>query len=105
MKGVIDVMAMQKAKQKNVKIIDYSKATDSFTVARFIFECGKLLIPSINWTVRNIIYWWMSFLGLKLEANVLTISTAATLFHRFMREAIPQGYDPYVSFCKPPLLF
>ncbi|XP_058798511.1 cyclin-Q isoform X2 [Phymastichus coffea] len=77
MKGVIDVLAMQREKrltlQKNIKVIDYSKATDSFTVARFIFECG-----------------------LKLEANVLTISTAASLFHRFMREATPQGYDPYL---------
>jgi hypothetical protein len=44
MKGVIDVLAMQREKrislQKSI-IIDYTKASDSFTVARFIFECGK----------------------------------------------------------------
>ena len=48
MMGVIDVLAMQKEKQlsiqKNVIKIDYTKAKDSFTVARFIFECGKKII-------------------------------------------------------------
>jgi len=76
MKGVIDVLAMQREKRltlQKVITIDYTKSTDSFTVARFIFECGY-----------------------KLEAHPLTIATAATLFHRFMREATPQGYDPYL---------
>ncbi|KAJ8688293.1 hypothetical protein QAD02_024088 [Eretmocerus hayati] len=76
MKGVIDVLAMQREKRQTLQksmVIDYTKATDSFTVARFIFECG-----------------------IKLEAHPLTMSTAATLYHRFMREALPQGYDPYL---------
>lgn len=33
---------------------------------------------------------------MKLEAHPLTIATAATLYHRFVREASPQGYDVYV---------
>lgn len=37
------------------------------------------------------------YTGIKLNANGLTIATAATLFHRFMRESSPQGYDPYVN--------
>lgn len=36
-------------------------------------------------------------LGFKLDAHPLTIATAATLYHRFIREATPQGYDVYVS--------
>ena len=36
------------------------------------------------------------FIGLKLDAHPLTISTAASLYHRYMREAVPGGYDPYV---------
>ena len=35
--------------------------------------------------------------GLKLEAHPLTIATAATLYHRFIKEATPQGYDNYVK--------
>lgn len=38
------------------------------------------------------------FIGLKLEAHFLTIATAATLYHRFMKEATAQGYDNYVSY-------
>lgn len=37
-----------------------------------------------------------SVVGLKLEAHPLTIATAAILYHRFMKEAAPQGYDNYV---------
>lgn len=36
------------------------------------------------------------FVGLKLEAHPLTIATAATLYHRFIKEATLQGYDNYV---------
>lgn len=45
MKGVIDVLAMQREKRLTLQkaiTMDYTKATDSFTVARFIFECGEL---------------------------------------------------------------
>lgn len=37
-------------------------------------------------------------LGIKLEANPVAIATAATLYHRFVREVNPQNYDLYVSF-------
>lgn len=40
---------------------------------------------------------FVSNAGFKLEAHPLTIATAATLYHRFIREAAPQGYDYYVS--------
>lgn len=46
MKDVIDVLAMQREKRNTLQksiTIDYTKSTDSFTVSRFIFECGKLL--------------------------------------------------------------
>lgn len=35
--------------------------------------------------------------GLKLDAHSLTIATAATLYHRFIKEATPGGYDNYVN--------
>ncbi|KAJ8670660.1 hypothetical protein QAD02_001919 [Eretmocerus hayati] len=77
MRGVIDVLALQKEKKLSslIKIvtIDYSKTSSIFTFVRYIFECG-----------------------LKLEANPLTISTAAVLFHKFTRESSFQEYDPYL---------
>lgn len=99
MKGVIDVLAMQREKRLTLHktiTIDYTKAkTDSFTVARFIFECGNY-----NWNnichILSIENNFILFSGLKLDAHFLTISTAATLYHRFMREASPGGYDPFV---------
>lgn len=39
---------------------------------------------------------FFSIVGLKLDAHPLTIATAAILYHRFMKEATPQGYDNYV---------
>lgn len=44
MKDVIDVLAMQREKRNTLQkslTIDYTKANDSFTAARFIFECGE----------------------------------------------------------------
>ncbi|XP_076674604.1 cyclin Q isoform X2 [Andrena cerasifolii] len=76
MKDVIDVLAMQREKRNTLQksiTIDYTKSSDSFTVSRFIFECG-----------------------LKLDAHSLTIATAATLYHRFIKEAAPGGYDNYL---------
>ncbi|KAK0162910.1 hypothetical protein PV327_006641 [Microctonus hyperodae] len=76
MKDVIDVLAMQREKRNSLQksvTIDYTNVNDTFTVARFIFECG-----------------------FKLDAHPLTIATAATLYHRFIREATPQGYDVYL---------
>lgn len=43
MKDVIDVLAMQREKRNTLQksiTIDYTKSSDSFTVSRFIFECG-----------------------------------------------------------------
>lgn len=78
MKDVIDVLALQHEKrnalQKSITI-DYTNATDAFTVTRFIFECG-----------------------IKLNAHPLTIATATTLYHRFVKESTPQAYDHYVSY-------
>lgn len=76
MKDVIDVLAMQREMKKVLQksiTIDYKNFNDDFSVSRFIFECG-----------------------IKLEANPLTISTAATLYHRFVREINPQNYDLYL---------
>ena len=44
MKSVIDVLAMQREKKLSLQksiVTDYTKASDSFTVSKFIFECGK----------------------------------------------------------------
>ena len=44
MKDVIDVLAMQREKRNTLQksiTIDYTKNSDSFTISRFIFECGK----------------------------------------------------------------
>ncbi|XP_015111531.1 cyclin-Q isoform X2 [Diachasma alloeum] len=76
MMDVIDVLAMQREKRSTLQksiTMDYTSSNDSFTVARFIFECG-----------------------IKLEAHPLTVATAATLYHRFMREATPKAYDHYL---------
>ncbi|XP_043273128.1 cyclin-Q isoform X1 [Venturia canescens] len=76
MKDVIDVLALQREKRSSLQksiTIDYTATNDLFTVSRFIFECG-----------------------LKLDAHPLTISTATTLYHRFLKEATAQGYDCYL---------
>lgn len=100
MKDVIDVLAMQREKRNTLQksvTIDYTKSSDSFTISRFIFECGKLtnISYSLNFNEyklsRN-----LGFVGLKLDAHPLTIATAAILYHRFIKEATPQGYDNYV---------
>ena len=53
--------------------IDYLKSDKPFVIARFIFECGT-----------------------KLEAKVLTISTALKLLHQFRRNTHNPEYDPYL---------
>jgi hypothetical protein len=35
--------------------------------------------------------------GIKLDAQPLTIATAAILYHRFFKETDSAGYDSYVS--------
>lgn len=45
MKDVIDVLAMQREKRNTLQksiTIDYTQASDSFAVSRFIFECGEI---------------------------------------------------------------
>lgn len=47
MKDVIDVLAMQREKRNTLQksiTIDYTKSSDSFTISRFIFECGMLML-------------------------------------------------------------
>ena len=58
---------------ENKATIDYLKSDKPFVIARFIFECG-----------------------LKLEAQVLTVSTAAKLFHQFKKNTQSQEYDLYL---------
>ena len=53
--------------------IDYLRSDKQFVVARFIFECGN-----------------------KLEAKVLTVSTAVKLFHQFKKNTQSLEYDPYL---------
>lgn len=76
MKDVIDVMELQREKTKRIKSLDYRtlEFNGGFTPARFIFECG-----------------------MKLNAQPLTLATAAVLMHRFFKEVDPANYDPYVS--------
>ena len=61
------------ATNENIATIDYLKSDKPFVIARFIFECG-----------------------IKLEAQVLTVSTAAKLFHQFKKNAQSPEYDLYL---------
>ncbi|XP_065167315.1 cyclin-Q [Atheta coriaria] len=76
MKDVIDVMELQREKQRSRQMtIDYRKLefNNGYTPARFIFECG-----------------------MKLNAQPLTIATAAILNHRFFTEVDPNNYDLFL---------
>lgn len=56
MKDVIDVMAMQREMRSTLQksiTIDYKNFNDDFTVARFIFECGKKFIGSMFIIIFN----------------------------------------------------
>jgi len=55
------------------KQVDYMQSNKQFVVTHFIFECGK-----------------------KLDANCLTICTAASLFHKFFAATSSNDYDPYL---------
>jgi len=55
------------------KQIDYMRSDKPFVVTHFIFECGK-----------------------KLDANCVTICTAASLFHKFFQATSISDYDPYL---------
>lgn len=103
MTAVIDVLAMLKEKRlslikEQTSIIDYTKKNDHFTVARFIFECGKFLKLNITRMILrfllNVLY---TNLGIKLDMQPQTISTAAYFYHRFLREPGSHKFDPYVS--------
>lgn len=59
--------------QFNQTQINYLRSDKHFVVVHFILECGK-----------------------KLEAQSLTICTAANLFHKFFSSATPSSYDPYL---------
>ncbi|KAG8227353.1 hypothetical protein J437_LFUL003342 [Ladona fulva] len=74
MKDVIDVMQLQREKGRlRVPPIDYRQSQSHFTATRYIFECG-----------------------VKLEAQPLTIATAAILYHRFFKEADSSNYDCFL---------
>ncbi|XP_050297584.1 cyclin-Q [Anthonomus grandis grandis] len=74
MKDVIDVMELQREKSRK-KSIDYRQHNflNGFTPALFIFECGK-----------------------KLNAQPLTLATAAVVMHRFFKEVDHSGYDSFL---------
>lgn len=63
----------EKSVKEHCKHIDYLKSDKPFVVARFILECGS-----------------------KLEAKVITISTAHKLFHKFNQSTQGSVYDPYL---------
>nr|CAD7589659.1 unnamed protein product [Timema genevievae] len=65
--------ALQREKSRQIPAFDYTQKENNFIAARFIFECG-----------------------IKLDAQPLTIATAAILFHRFFKEADVGGYDVYL---------
>lgn len=75
MKDVIDVMELQREKAR-ARSLDYRQLEfdGGFIPARFIFECG-----------------------MKLNAQPLTLATAAVLMHRFFKEVDQANYDCYVS--------
>ena len=57
MKDVIDVLAMQREKRNTLQksiTIDYTKNSDSFTISRFIFECGKHIDYQVLYYNKNI---------------------------------------------------
>lgn len=76
MKDVIDVMELQREKTRRNAVLDYRQLefNEGFTPARFIFECG-----------------------MKLNAQPLTLATAAVLMHRFFKEVDSNNYDCFVS--------
>lgn len=56
--------------------VDYLKSSGHFAGARFIIECG-----------------------IKLKANVLTVATASTYYHKFFQFASLEDYDIYLIGC------
>ncbi|RZF38991.1 hypothetical protein LSTR_LSTR003734 [Laodelphax striatellus] len=77
MKDVIDVLQLQAQRDKIKRdevATNYREVVDStFFGVQFIFECGT-----------------------KLNSHPLTIATAATLFHKFFKEAEKASYDQYL---------
>ncbi|PSN49340.1 Cyclin-related protein FAM58B [Blattella germanica] len=73
MKDVIDVMQLQREKSRKLPVVNYKELENNFVAVRYIFECG-----------------------IKLDAQPLTIATAAILFHRFFKETDTTGYDSYL---------
>ncbi|XP_022184907.1 cyclin-Q [Nilaparvata lugens] len=75
MKDVIDVLQLQAQKEKSKRELatNYKEVDSSFYGVQFIFECGT-----------------------KLNSHPLTIATAATLFHKFFKEADKSSYDQYL---------
>ncbi|RZC36599.1 cyclin-related protein FAM58A [Asbolus verrucosus] len=75
MKDVIDVMELQRERNKRIAPIDYRNLdfNGGFTPARFIFECG-----------------------MKLQGQPLTLATAAILMHKFFKEVEQSKYDCFL---------
>ena len=69
----INLPEFRQAASYNTVQVDYLSSDKQFVVAHFILECG-----------------------LKLEANGITICTAASLFHKFFSTAKISDYDPYL---------
>lgn len=57
MKDVIDVLAMQREKRSTLQksiTIDYTNCNDNFSVARYIFECGKYLFILLFYSFKKV---------------------------------------------------
>ena len=72
-KSTVITFENEKSAKEHCMQIDYLKSDKPFVVARFILECGR-----------------------KLEAKVITISTAHKLFHKFNQSTQGSVYDPYL---------
>lgn len=83
MKDVIDVLAMQREKRNTLQksiTIDYTKSSDSFTVSRFIFECGMLTVVSYRCSIKVVAFLSYSttkdFFGRRLKIRSSSINNS-----------------------------
>lgn len=71
--SVVDLTTCDEPSDLITKQVDYISSSHPFVVVHFILECGA-----------------------KLEAESLTICTAASLFHKFCQATTLSDYDPYL---------
>merc|ERR1719460_1924073 len=71
--GLVDLTSELPADLITKQVVDYVSSSHPFVAVHFILECGA-----------------------KLEAEAITISTAASLFHKFCAATSLSDYDPYL---------